>query len=171
MSLDTCALDLEEPGKRQAGIAVCVFSGSVSLTGKVGCSQDNGTYLPLAELAKGKTQGMWRKYAVKVWGGKKQFHPPYYVFANVSFSVGIPTPPLSECRLVKHSGSTLFSSLLCSFLFLVSISASFSDITFSLKIGFESYFCLLSRDLSSQTPTGCKKEFKTNPEEERKKLA
>lgn len=106
---------------------------------------------------------------------KKKTVPPNLVclcqLANVSLFVGVPTPPLSACFLVKHSRSALLSRLLCSFLFLVSIPASLSDITFSLKIGSESYFCLLSRDLSSQTPTGCKNEFKTNPEEERKKLA
>lgn len=77
--------------------------------------------------------------------------------------------PLSQHFRVQLSLEALSSSLECAFLFPVSIPASSSDITFSLKIGSESYFYPLSRDRPSQTPTGWSNEFKTNPEEERGK--
>lgn len=107
---------------------------------------------------------MWQKYAVQV--GKKKSsstHPGMSLPSLVSLLV---FPLLSSLSI---SWWSLPYSLACSFLFSVSIPASFSDITFSLKIGSESYFYPLSRDLSSQTPTGCRNKFKTNPGEERKK--
>lgn len=100
---------------------------------------------------------------------QNQFHPPWSVFANFSPLVGTPTPSLSVSWL--SAVQVLSSGLVCPLLFLVSMPASFPDITLPLKIGSESYFYPLSRDRSSQTPTGCRNEFKTNPEEERGKRA
>lgn len=157
MLLDTSALCPAVPGKRQVGTSVCILSGSVSLDRKEGLLRDNSTLPSLAELAMGKTQGIGEKYAGQV---KSSFTHPRMSFPILAHQY---SRSFSQHFWGMHSGS-----LLCSFLLLVSIPASFSNITFSLKIGYESYFCLLSRDLSSQTPTGCRNEFKTNPEEERK---
>lgn len=114
-------------------------------------------HLPsLAELAMEQAQGVRQKPA-----GQVQSCPTHP-------SLSLPTLLCQYLHSSKHFWGKHSGSLVCSFLLLVSIPASFSNITFSLKIGYESYFCLLSRDLSSQTPTGCRNEFKTNPEGKRK---
>lgn len=136
--------------RKEASGHFCVhFVGLYFSREKRGFAAGQQHLAPLAELAVGKTQGIWQKYA-----GQVKSCPTHPRMSLPTLVCQYPHS-FSKHFLGKHSGS-----LVCSFLLLVSIPASFSNIIFSLKIGYESYFCPLSRDLSSQTPTGCRNELK-----------
>lgn len=163
--LDTPALCLEVPGRRRRVRGVR-FVG-LRLSGrKVAVQRDSSLHLPWLSCC-----GQHARNVAEMCGpgflkqNKTQNTSSTHPGLSLPTLVSLSAPhPLSQRFLVQLS-----SSLECAFLFPVSIPASSSDITFSLKIGSESYFYPLSRDRPSQTPTGCRNEFKTNPEEEREK--
>lgn len=95
--LDTPALCLEVPGKRQAAISVCILSGSISLDRKVSFAAGQQYYLPWLNLLWVKHKTCDRNMLAR-W---KAAPPTWCVFANFSLFVGIPTPPLREHFLVK----------------------------------------------------------------------